>query len=300
MNNITPTEFLQTLFPRDLLLPDERQVVAYPDSFVSKVTGKVVEYYRQFHPRNVLPVGELATYYCVSTVEYQRKHQVKKRLENVRSAMVLPLDDIGTKAEPPDVPPSYVIETSEGNYQWGYLLEPYNVASPAGQAYYDSILYSMAEAGHNDPGCRSATRLVRLPGSLHTTGFVARVTEWNPQRVWELEALAEAFDIPLKEPRKVYALKMGKYHKLEDIVDPIYDWLVGNWTIYGHNDCWVHLECPWRASHTDNAQGPSSTSYSPIDYGRGGAGFKCQHGHCVHRDAGDFMMEILRRRNTHV
>lgn len=298
MDSITPKTFLQTLFPPDLLLPDERSVIAHPASFTSKETGKLVEYYRQFHPRGAIKWGELATYYCVSTVTHQRKRQVKKRLEDVRTAMVLPLDDIGTKATAPEVPPSYTIQTSAGNYQWGYLLEPFDVSSPAGQAYYDSVLYSLAEAGHNDPGCRSATRLVRLPGSLHRTGFVATVVEWHPSRIWELRELAELFDIPLKTPRKSFAMKPGKYAVLADVDDHVYTWLAETGRIWGHNDQWVHIECPWRSGHTDGAQGPSSTAYSPRDYGRAGVGFKCLHGHCANRDVADFMSWVMENKNA--
>jgi len=299
MQDITPKTFLQTVYPPDLLLPDERPVVAHPDSFTSKETGKLVEFYRQFHPgRRVLPVGELATYFCLSTVEHQRKRQVKKRLEDVRTAFVLVVDDVGTKSEAPPVPPSYILETSAGNYQHGYLIEPYDVSTSVGQAYFDSCLYSLAESGMNDPGFRSATRLARLPGSLHRTGFPARIVEWNPSRVWELPLLMALCDIPLKTPRKTFALKPGKYDVLTDVDDPVYQWLVENWVVYGHNDQWVHIECPWRKTHTDGVQGSSSTAYSPMDYGRAGVGFKCLHGHCTKRGADDFMTEILRRRNT--
>ena len=299
-NSITPKTFINTVFPPDLLLPDERPALACPSSFISAETGAPVEYYRQWHPsrRGLIPVGQRATYYCVSTVQRQRQRQIRKRLEDVRTAWVLVCDDWGTKAQRPDVPASFEIETSAGNFQGGYLIEPFDVSSPAGQAYYDSVLYSLAEAGYNDPGCRSASRLVRLPGSLHKTGFVAAVTSWHPERVWDLKDLAAAFDIPLKTPRKTFAMKPGKYTRLEDVQDPVYHWLADNSLIWGHNDQWVYLECPWRDAHTDGAQGHSSTAYSPMDYGRAGVGFKCLHGHCAKRGVDDFMTEILRRRNS--
>lgn len=297
MHDITPADFLQTLFPSDLLLPDERPVVAYSDSFKSPETGEIVEYYRQFHPRGRIPEGR-STYFCVSAVQHQRRRQVKKRLDDVRTAFVLVLDDICTKSTMPQVPPSYQLETSEGNYQWGYLIEHYDVSTPTGQQYYDAVLWSLAQAGHNDEGFRSASRLARMPGSVHRTGWVGRITDWQPQRSWDLEVLFEAFDVPLVMPRKPQALQPGKHSRLEDVTDPTYDWLVDHWTVYGHNDQWLHIECPWRSTHTDGAQGSSSTSYSPLDYGRAGVGFKCLHGHCVHRGADDFIMDILQRRNT--
>jgi hypothetical protein len=212
--------------------------------------------------------------------------------------MVLVLDDIGTKADEPPVPPSYVIETSAENYQWGYLIEPYDVSSPAGQAYYDSCLYSLGEAGLSDPGMRSASRLARLPGSLHRTGFVAKIWDWHPSRVWDLVELMALMDIPLKEPRKVRALKPGKHVTLDTVDDPVYLWLAAQGLVLGHNDSWIHIECPWRASHTDGAQGSSSTAYSPMDYGREGVGFKCLHGHCVNNDAADFMTWYAQERNN--
>ena len=298
MQDITPNQFIKTLFPKDLLLPDERPAIAWPDSFMSKDTGKLIEYYAQRHPRGTIPIGERATYFCVSTVERQMKRQIKKRLEDVRTAMVLVADDVGTKSKWSDVPASYVLETSQGNFQAGWILEPYDVSSPRGQAYFDSVLFSLAEAGMNDPGCRSASRLVRLPGSLHRTGFVSRVVEWNPGRVWELEDLAAAFDIPLKTPRKTYALRPGKYDVLSDVDDPVYHWLVDAGRVTGHNDQWVYIECPWRAQHTGGAQGATSTAYSPRDYGRAGVGFKCLHGHCAKRGVDDLMTFFYKEINS--
>lgn len=289
-------EYLAAAFPEDLLLPDERPVVAYPDSFISRDTGKQVEFYRQFHPRGPLPADK-ATYFCVSTAERQRKRQVKKRLEDVRTAFVIGVDDIIGKCKAPQVRPTAIIETSENNFQWHYFIEPYDVSTPEGQAYYDSVLYSLAEAGHNDPGFRSASRLARLPGSLHRTGFRARVTEFDDARVWDLEDLASAFKVPLKKPRKTFALRPGKHDRLEDVEDPVYDWLADNWTIYGHNDQWLYIECPWRHTHTEGQQGKSSTAYSPQDYGRAGAGFKCLHGHCGKRRLDDFITFIFSEKN---
>jgi len=294
MHDTDTAAFINTLFPPELLLPDERPAVAYPASFTSTATGKLVEFHRQLHWTSRTRLPDVATYFCVSTVERQRKRQIKKRLQDVRTAMVLVIDDVGTKSAAPDLLPSYMLETSQGNYQWGYLLEPFDVSTPAGQAYYDSILYSLADAGFNDPGFRSATRLARLPGSVHRTGFIARLETWHPDRVWELEDLAARFDIPLKTPRKTFALQPGKYTVLDDVDDPVYLWLARTGRVWGHNDQWVYIACPWRDSHTDGAQGSSSTAYSPRDYGSEGVGFKCLHGHCAHRDVSDFMSYAMR------
>jgi hypothetical protein len=298
MNGITAPEFLETVFPEDMLLPDERPVVAHPDSFISPQTGKQVDYYRQLHPSSRTHYAPVAWYFCVSTVERQRKRQVKKRLEDVRTAMVLVLDDIGTKSQQAPVYPSYKLETSKGNFQWGYLIEPFDVSTPDGQQFYDMVLWSMAKAGHNDEGMRSASRLARLPGSLHRTGWVGQVTDWQPQRVWELSDLFTAFDVPEVKPRKARAVQPGKHATLDTVDDPIYHWLVERKLVHGNNDQWVFIECPWRHRHTDGAQGSSSSAYSPKDYGRGGSSFKCLHGHCAHRDLADFLSWIMGQKNA--
>ena len=291
MDTITPANFIETLFPPHMTPIDEAPVVAWPASFRSKETGRLVDYYaqRQWHPRRVLP-HDCATYYCLSTAREQGEaRQVRKTLADVRTARVLVIDDVGTKSKPPCVTPTYKLETSEGNFQWGYALAGFDVSTPDGQYYFDSVLYSLALAGHNDPGFRSATRLARLPGSLHRSGFETRITEWNPAVRFSLRNLFSRFNIPFEQPRKARALEPGKHEKLEAVTDSIYDWLLEEHPIYGHSDQWLFIECPWRHHHTNAAQGESSTAYSPLDYGRGGRGFKCLHGHCVDKHVGDFL-----------
>ena len=60
------------------------------------------------------------TYYCVSSVVPGRRLSRK----TARRLFALPIDDVGTKGTPPSLPPSYAIETSPGNWQYGYLLSP--------------------------------------------------------------------------------------------------------------------------------------------------------------------------------
>lgn len=287
---ISVNTFLATLFPPELLAPDEVPLVSWPAEFTDRDSGELKAFYAQraWSRRNRIP-DDRPTFFCVSTVERQQRRQIKRRYENVRNAMALVVDDVGTKSDPPPVPPSYILESSEGNYQWGYLLEPYDVSTPAGQAYYDSVLFSLAKAGFNDPGCRGATRIMRLPGAVHKTGFIARIDEWHPNRVWELDDLVTEFDIPLIAPKTRKALKPGKYQRLEDVDDGIYEWLIAQGRVLGHNEQWVFIECPWRHEHTDGAQGASSTAYSPDEYGREGRTFKCLHGHCAHRNTADFL-----------
>jgi hypothetical protein len=286
MNNITPETFLNTLFPSDMRGSD-RVIVTYASdrgwsnkAWPSPRGG-----------RRAIPVGTRASYFCVSTVTPASATLPvpKRRREDVSEAWVVVCDDVGTKAAIPPVAPSYIIETSADNFQYGYLIEPFDVSTAAGRRAYDTVLYSLVKAGYNDPGCRSATRVVRLPGSLHSTGFVARLTHWSPSRSWELVDLLPAMGVEEVSSDMVEGdIMPGKHHALADVTDPVYLWLLEHKHIIGYNERWVHIQCPWRDAHTDGAQGGSSTSFSPEHYSTEAPAFKCQHGHCVDRKLGDF------------
>lgn len=295
--SITPDEFLETVFPPDLLRDDEMVVIACPDSFVSRETGKTVDYYRQraYTPRALKQMRGEATYFCVSTMQRQRSRQVKKRLADCHTAFVLVVDDIGTKCDPPPLTPSYILQTSRvdgrANTQWGYLIEPWPTNTPDWQHAYDTVLYSLAQAGMNDPGCRSASRLMRLPDSVHRTGFWARITHWNPDRYYDLETLLERMEVPRVEPsRGRHSAKPGAHLTLDGVDDYIFDFLKDRQRLMGSvSGPWVAIECPWRHEHTDGAQGATSTGYSPDGFVTEGRGFKCMHGHCAHRTTRDFL-----------
>jgi hypothetical protein len=282
MDSITPDVFIDTLFPADLLLPDERPVIACPATFLSRDTGQPVDYYRQTHYRPGVFSGLGSYYFCVSAVRAQRTRQVKKAAADIRTAYVLAVDDIGTKCKYPPVDPSYALETSKANFQLGYLIEPFDVSTAKGAAYYDGCLVALAQAGFNDPGFRSATRLARVPGSLHRSGFEARVARWEPELTWALEDLMEAFKLkPVIRASASRVSAPGAVLNLDEVSDPLLAWLDAQGVAVGHNSDWVYITCPWRKNHTGGAQGHSSTVFSPYDYGRfRDRAFHCSHGHC--------------------
>jgi hypothetical protein len=287
MQDITIEEFISTVFPPEELAPDEVPLISHPykDYYVNK-TATV----RNCRSADRQPQGWV---YCVSSVDKPEPGAFARRtLGTVRRAFAIVLDDIGTKAKAPPVAPSYILETSKGNFQYGYLLEPFNVNNAQGQVYFDGCLMGLAEAGYSDPGVRSASRVVKLPGALHSSGFHTVCHLWDPVE-WALPALMKAMDVkPVKRARGVKALRPGKHSVLDDVDDPVYDWLVERGVIDGNNDQWTYLPCPWQAGHTDAARGArSSTAYSPLDYGRGGRAFNCMHGSCqvVERNTEDFL-----------
>jgi|GEM_PF-2432266 len=208
--------------------------------------------------------------------------------EHSRYCYCLVLDDVGTKAKEPDVVPSWKLESSPGNYQWGYIIEPIDVSSPAGEALVEGCQRAISRAGYSDDGARGTYRVMRVPGSLHKTGFVARVTAWHPDRVWDLEDLMAELELePVKERerKRVDAGPGVPEHELED---PVLDWLVAN----GHTTGVVgpkffEVICPWAHEHTD---GNGTAGFTPAGYNPGfDHAFSCFHEHCQGRGKNQFL-----------
>lgn len=283
---ISVAQFLEKVFPAELMNPDHRVVLGIGEGGKKRVPASAPIVAK-------LPIGKDVLYFCVSTVQNPADPlaPLRRRSEDVREAFALVLDDIGTKCAVPCVEPSYIVQTSvkDGlpNYQYGYLLEPFDVSTPAGQAYYDACLVAAAKAGINDEGMRSATRVARLPGALHKTGFVAAVTDWHPERVWDLPGLmAELGLSPENYISEARILGRGSVD-LTQIDDAVADWLADTGLLSGAaSEDFFEVVCPWASTHTDGRDG---AYYSPLDYGKLGRQFKCHHGHCGDKTTGRFL-----------
>ena len=210
--------------------------------------------------------------------------------DHARYAYCIVLDDVGTKAQAPGVVPSWKIETSPGNYQWGYIIEPVDVADPKGEAYYEGCQRALSMAGFTDDGARGTYRVVRVPGSLHRTGFVARVTMWEPVRVWVLSELMDEFGLePVMERPRRRTEPGGGAVSLDQVDDPVLDWLVAEGhTTGGVGPKFVDVVCPWADEHSD---GNVTAGYTPAGYGpkEFDHAFSCFHEHCQGRGKHQFL-----------
>jgi len=217
-----------------------------------------------------------------------------RREKDCAAAYGVMLDDLGTKALPlarlDACPPSYVIETSDGNFQAGYLFtEPV--------ADFDSIKdlnQSMVEAGLCDPGAKSpTTRYGRLPFASNgksDPAFQCKLTEWHPARRY---TVAEIVDRLALAPPKAKASRKATHGRKAGAIDrnaedgvyiprPAENEVIGALKqrgLYkqplgsGKHD----VTCPWVHEHTDQIDHGSAysepTDLYPIGW------FKCQHGH---------------------
>lgn len=213
------------------------------------------------------------------------------------------LDDVGTKVlmERLTLPPSWLLETSDGNHQAGYLLdEPLADGLTA-----DRLMNAIVTAGLCDPGAKGPrTRLARLPvaaNGKHASPFQCRMKHWAPLMRYSVQQLVNGLQLEVIQGDPPGRLAAGTVqgHPVEG--DPV--WIPGptenavlvalqRKNLYktplgdGKHD----VTCPWVKEHTGEADG-GTAYFEPADQWPIG-GFKCQHGHCADRHIRDLLREL--------
>lgn len=224
-----------------------------------------------------------ATYHPNSNGEHRR---TKAQFAKLNAIM---LDDVGVKVQIDRIllTPSWVIETSAGNYQYGYILaEPICNADEA-----TNLLDSIISAGLCDPGASGAcARIGRLPVAVNgKTNFQCHLEAWNPHLRYTVKELVDGLKFELKgiskgKPRSQKSVPHDyDVHIPKDEVNPVIAELI-NRGLYkqplgnGKHD----ITCYRVDEHTD--QSDNGTAYwEPTElYPTGG--FKCMHGHCADRN----------------
>jgi hypothetical protein len=238
---------------------------------------------------------------------YNRKSLFKR-------LFVVVLDDIGTKVDkkdlPPQLKPTYIIETSAGNYQYGYVLSEPVDSLPAAEALIN-LAYT---SGFSDEGGKMPTKLVRLPEGVNgkigvKQGFVSRLVEsegprWTPQALLDAlgyildwaDILADADEVmkrhkgravgssPWSPTKAVAASTTG-------IIDPVLEHLYAQREIVQDNGIWATVPCPFADAHTS---GDGTAGYCAI--GRGDypeeRHFNCFHESCSHQGTAEYLQYI--------
>jgi hypothetical protein len=250
-------------------------------------------------------LSALNAYFSISLFAGNRRVKAE-----FRSCHAIVLDDVGKKVDARDAlatlgDPSWRLETSSGNEQWGYLLS----VPETDPRKVEALLKALAVKGLTDPASIDVTRYMRLPCGVNTKGGIARsaaLKEWEPTRKFaidELLRLAGALEgysstwppVPGTGPGSVGPLRGTgtgtsgrKWLSQADLASggPIIRTLDrwGDLTGTKTNDGGWHLfACPWDASHTPGAKVDDRTAVYP------GGGFKCWHGHCAARNRADFL-----------
>jgi hypothetical protein len=229
--------------------------------------------------------------------------QYRRKKEFFHAVHAFMLDDVGTKvsADRVTLEPSWAIETSPGNFQYGYILkEPLADVSSA-----DKVLDAIIFAGLCDPGANGiSARLCRLPVSINGREkykdaggalWQCRLQIWEPLCRYTVDELVEGLQIELmansqkqRAAGKTGSLSTQRQFDEDDVHIPraeenpvltvlktagLYKQPLGG----GKHD----ITCPWVNEHT--GQQDNGTAYfEPSELWPIG-GFKCQHGHCATR-----------------
>jgi len=259
-----------------------------------------------------------AWYFGTSTMKLDAEKRLFNRQSQFAGFFVLVFDDIGTgvgsklRAEAlPELEPSYRIETSPGNEQWGFVLNSPIRELELAKAFQRAVIYS---AGADAGGCMP-NKLVRLPGGVNLkeryrgedgVPFACREISrsaklWAPADLlaaigsntsWgEIEKGARlrtrhAGTTPYRA-EKLYQAGAG------GVVDPVFEWLGKNGWIVSETGEWITILCPWAKEHTDAAA--NTAGYSPIGMGERPTtrGFHCFHDACAERGTREFLDFVM-------
>ena len=282
---VTPRDFVAAIFHQDLAggfpvftkTPEDgggtAQVTGTSDAFKPVLDGK----------------DSGPWHYCVS---YCRRVEgiAKRRKQDIVSVAVLVLDDVGTKVKErylDTLPvPSFRLETSEGNFQWGYILQ----SPEPDKGKFEALLRKFAENGMTDAGSIDAAHVFRLPGSVKAGGeFAARLSTWRPELKYTIDGLAMSAGIDLMQEDTEFFVRTPDDLEREKRDDAIYEWMVDHNKVYGqkNHEGYMLIECPWSDKHKSAG---TTADYLPLGLTENGDRyFHCHHGHCAHRNTNDFM-----------
>jgi hypothetical protein len=197
--------------------------------------------------------------------------KVSASAANCEYVLVMMLDDIGTKSKEPPLAPTWIMETSEGSYQWGYAF-----SEQPSKGDFTAAIKAIAKAGYTDPGATNAVRNFRLPGSVNLKpgrgNFVSKLIHFKPELEYTLAEICTALDVV---PDPTDTAQNNPIRLADTGKDTVMTWLNDQGLIMSgvNSEGWMGVVCPNNGEHTDgNIEG----RYKPLD-----RSYCCLHGHCV-------------------
>lgn len=209
--------------------------------------------------------------------------KVSASAANCEYCLVLVLDDVGTKSKEPPLAPTWIMETSEGSFQWGYA---FTEEQPT-KGEFSAAIKAIAEAGYTDPGALNPVRNFRLPGSVNLkpnrNKFEAKLVEFHPERLFTLPDICEALGVT---PDEADTMQYKPIRINDTGGDDVFEWLIDQGLVLSkpNPEGWAGIICPNGKEHTDgNPEGrymPSTRS------------FCCLHSHCIDFDTKIFLQWV--------
>ena len=293
MINVTNGQFLSAIFGEDTPfchvtdfpydpsnIPKDKHLIAWKG-----------DYYNRYH------FGEKTNqYFTISTFYCDDQQQARRRKALYRQTHCLVLDDVREKLSEEAAAklprPSWVLETSHGSFQWGYIFDiPVTEASKIDNLNDGLIASELAPDG-KDPGQRGVTRYVRLPEGANNKAsklvngqpYPCQMILWEPFNRVTIEQLAAPFVVDLdavrRESRTDGAADVSD-HPLVNIPEIIHIKEV-------RSDGRFDIRCPWVNEHT----GGDDSGSAVFTNSDGSIGFKCHHGSCQHQTGRELLQFI--------
>ena len=289
--NVSNDDFLAAIF--DTLPEGARPgIVSFPGN-PAPDGGPKSRWFARPAPANTPHTAN--NYFGVSSYFNDDASQFRRTKKTFAALHAVMLDDLGTKVDMDRLPVSlrlsWLLETSPGNYQGGFILaEPVTDSARA-----EGLMTAIIDAGLCDPGANGPTaRLARLPVAINgkrSPVFECKLTEWAPDRRYTVQALVDGLGLALPaagRPKKTSA-KSAMMSSRDDAPDdgvfiPAPD---QNPVIAALKDMKLYksplgsgkheITCPWCNEHTHGIDG-GTAYFEPAD-GFPLGGFKCMHSH---------------------
>lgn len=288
MNN---TEFLSAIFGKETpfvhvtdfiedpnQIPIDRHLLAWKGNYFSKYNFKDIS----------------NQYFTISIFSPDNEGNARRRKSLFTRTHIIVLDDVREKLSLDKVGllplPSYIMETSPGSEQWGYILTTPCDNRNHVENLLDGLITNGLAPNGKDPGMKGATRYVRLPDGYNTKqskmidgiSFKCRLLEWNPLFTVTMSELAAPFDVDLfaarRDTRTDGAANVPGHPLLDTnvIIKAI------------RSDGRFDITCPWVKEHTGSVDN-GAAFFTNQD---GTIGFKCHHGACEQRTAKDLLVYL--------
>lgn len=245
-------------------------------------------------------------YFSLASFLPDEEGKYRRKKKNFATLHAIMLDDIGTKAAGLDrltLHPSWLLETSPGNFQAGYILkEPLADGKLAVQLVKAIIAAGLCDPGADGPLARYARLPVGVNGK-HEPQFACRLAAFHPDRRYTVEQIVDGLELDLisqdhgkrhddkERPSTGKASADEEVYVLRGEENPVIARIKErNLYIKPLGNAKHEIECPWQSEHTGGIGG--GTAYFEPSESFPLGGFKCQHGHCANRhmrDLRDFL-----------
>lgn len=290
---ITNDEFIKAIFGEDAPwchvtcfghdpnnIPKDQHLIAWKGDYYSR--------YRLNQNTN--------QYFTISTFYCDDQQQARRRKALFRQTHCVVLDDVNEKLSMTEVSklprPAWVLETSSGSFQWGYILDTPCTDRARVENLLDGLVANGLAPDGRDPGMKGVTRYVRLPEGINNKSnklvngqpWQCGMHTWEPFNRVTLEQLAAPFSVDLNAARRegrVDGAAAVSDHPLINIPEIIQIKEV-------RSDGRFDIVCPWVHEHT----GQDDSGSAVFTNSDGTIGFKCHHGACQTRTGADLLRHI--------